>query len=77
MTRTQREKTVSLSMVKVDDRNLIRHDALAYLDGYADARSNGKDGFWCNSNYSPYARRQYLMGFEKGLRVYNVLSKSI
>lgn len=73
MSRSQRQ---SVQMIKISDSDLARHETLAYMDGYADARDYGKAGFFLNDEYGAYARERYLDGFSKGIRVYNVLNVS-
>lgn len=66
--RQQRQVT----MLKVTDDDLLRHESLAYQDGYADARDHGQEGFWLNPEYGAYARERYMDAFKKGMRVYRV-----
>lgn len=68
--RTQRKNSATL--LKISDADLIRHEALAYNDGYADAREYGQDGFFMPEEYGAGARESYLQGFHKGLRVFRV-----
>lgn len=70
MARPQRAKSVTL--LKVTDEELNRHEALAYNDGYADAREYGQDGFFMPDEYGAGAREAYMQGFHKGLRVWRV-----
>lgn len=74
MSRTQRTKSATL--LKISDSDLIRHEALAYNDGYADAREYGQDGFFMPEEYGAGAREAYLQGFHKGLRVFRVNNPS-
>lgn len=60
-------------LVVVEDKDLVRHPSLAYLDGYADARASGKHGFWMPDSYNRSDREAYLQGFNKGLRVHALL----
>jgi len=69
----RQQRTVSL--VKIEDEDLPRHEVLAYSDGYADARTFGEDGFFIPTHYNRAAREQYRRGFAKGLRVYRVLER--
>lgn len=70
MSRTQRTRNATL--LKISDNDLLRHESLAFHDGYADAREYGQDGFWMPEEYVAAAREAYMQGFRKGLRVYNV-----
>lgn len=70
MARQQRARSVTL--LKISDENLRRHEALAFNDGYADAREYGQDGFFMPDEYSAAARESYMQGFHRGLRVYRV-----
>lgn len=70
MSRTQRSR--HLSLLKISDEDLVRHEALAYNDGYADARDNGQDGFFMPDEYSAASRESYMQGFHRGLRVFRV-----
>ncbi len=70
MARQQR----TLTLLNVSDEDLVRHEALAYNDGYADARDQGKDGFFMPDEYCAAARESYLQGFNRGLRVFRVMN---
>lgn len=70
MARTQRKN--SMTLLKISDKELNRNEALAYNDGYADAREHGQDGFFMPDEYGAGAREAYMQGFHKGLRVYRV-----
>lgn len=70
MARSQRKNSATL--LKISDEDLNRHEALAYNDGYADARDYGQDGFFLPDEYGAGARESYMQGFHKGLRVYRV-----
>lgn len=70
MARNQRKNSATL--LKISDEDLNRHEALAYNDGYADARDYGQDGFFLPDEYGAGARESYMQGFHKGLRVYRV-----
>lgn len=71
MARQQRQ---TVALIKISDADLERHETLAYLDGYADARDFGKEGFFLNPEYGAYARERYLDGFNKGLRLWRLLN---
>ncbi len=70
MARQQRAKSATL--LKISDEELNRQEALAYNDGYADARDHGQDGFFMPEEYGAGAREAYMQGFHKGLRVHRV-----
>lgn len=70
MARQQRAKHATL--LKLTDAELVRHEVLAYQDGYADARDHGQNGFWINPEYGAHAREEYMHGFKRGLRVWKV-----
>lgn len=74
MARTQRAKSATL--VKISDADLVRHEALAYNDGYADAREYGQDGFFMPDEYTAAAREAYMQAFARGLRVHRVMNSS-
>lgn len=74
MSRNQRDKNASL--LTITDEELIGHPALAYLDGYADARNWGQQGYFINAAYGPHDRESYALGFKKGLRVHRVSNNS-
>lgn len=71
MARQQRKN--SMTLLKISDDELVRNEALAYNDGYADARDFGQDGFFMPDEYCAAAREAYLQGFHKGLRVWRVM----
>lgn len=71
MARQQRNGHASL--LKISDNDLLRHEALAYNDGYADARDHGQDGFFMPDEYGAGARESYMQGFQRGLRVHRVM----
>lgn len=73
MARQQRMQSATL--LKISDEDLVRHEVLAYNDGYADARDNGQDGFWMPAEYSAASRESYMQGFSRGLRVYRVMER--
>lgn len=74
MARTQRKN--SMTLLKISDDELLRNEALAYNDGYADAREYGQDGFFMPDEYGAGARESYMQGFHKGLRVYRVKERN-
>lgn len=73
MARQQRQNHATL--ITLSDEQLVRHEVLAYADGYADARESGRSGFWLNPDWSKEARTRYLIGFQQGLRVHAVNNK--
>lgn len=73
MARDQRKKSATL--LTISDEALLRHEALAYNDGYADAREHGRDGFFMPDEYGAGARESYMQGFHKGLRVWRVTNR--
>lgn len=73
MARSQRKN--SMTLLKISDEDLLRNEALAYNDGYADAREYGQDGFFMPDEYAAAARESYMQGFHKGLRVWRVREK--
>lgn len=74
MARTQRSRSATL--LKISDADLVRHEALAYNDGYADARDMGQDGFFMPEEYTAAGREAYMQGFHKGLRVWRVIQRA-
>lgn len=58
--------------LSIPDEQLVRHKDLAYEDGYSDAVSWGKDGYFISSNYNEDSKLRYLQGFTLGLRVYKL-----
>lgn len=60
-------------LITVSDADLVRNPGLlAYEDGYADAREQGKTGYFIDPSYSPEQRLRYQAGFTKGLRIYRI-----
>lgn len=72
LTAAPRKEAALHSFLNISDEKLIRHQDIAYEDGYADAREWGRDGFFISGNYSEKAKIRYLQGFNAGLRVYTV-----
>lgn len=70
MARQQRAN--SMTLLKISDNDLARHEVLAFNDGYADAREYGQDGFFMPDEYGAGARESYMQGFQRGLRVHRV-----
>lgn len=64
-------------MLAISDEDLPRHPDLAYNDGYTDAVSWGKDGFFISSKYDEPARIRYKQGFVIGMRLYNLENKGV
>ena len=63
----------SHELITLSDTDLLNEPGLvAYEDGYADAREQGRDGFCVDTTYTPEQRLRYMAGFTKGLRVYRV-----
>lgn len=73
MARQQRAK--SMTLIKISDEDLERHEVLAFNDGYADAREYGQDGFFMPDEYGAGARESYMQGFHRGLRVHRVKNR--
>lgn len=71
----RQQRSASASLLKISDDDLVRHEALAYNDGYADAREYGQDGFFMPDEYGASSRESYMQGFHRGLRVYRVLQR--
>ena len=63
-------------LLKIPDEDLLRHAALAFEEGYADARTWGQDGFFISSGYNAYDRERYCEGFNRGLRVWKVMQNA-
>ena len=60
-------------LITVSDADLASNPGLlAYEDGYADAREQGKDGYLIDPNYTPEQRLRYQVGFTKGLRIFRI-----
>ena len=72
MGRQQRGSGTS-TLIKLTDDELVGHPCLAYLDGYADARTYGENGFFMSTKYNAYDKERYSDGFKKGLRVHRLL----
>ena len=63
----------SHELLTLSDTDLIREPGLlAYEDGYADAREQGRSGFLMDTTYTPEQRLRYMAGFTKGLRIYRI-----
>lgn len=61
------------SLITLSDKDLVNNPGLvAYEDGYADAREQGKDGYCLDTSYSSEQRLRYMAGFTKGLRIYRL-----
>lgn len=61
------------SLITVSDQDLISNPGLvAYEDGFADAREQGKAGYFIDPTYNGEQRLRYQAGFTKGLRIYRV-----
>lgn len=60
-------------LITLSDADLVNQPGLlAYEDGYADAREQGKAGYLIDPSYSPEQRLRYQAGFTKGLRIYRI-----
>lgn len=65
-----------MAFLSFTNADLLRSSEIAYEDGYADARSRGKDGFFSSSLYDEDARVRYLQGFKLGLRILEAIENS-
>lgn len=60
-------------LITVSDQDLVTNPGLvAYEDGYADAREQGKSGYLPDAKYSVEQCLRYQAGFTKGLRIYRI-----
>jgi len=61
------------SLITLSDEDLATQPGLlAYEDGYADAREQGKSGYLIDPTYTPEQVLRYQAGFTKGLRIYRI-----
>lgn len=65
-----RRSLTNADLKHIATEDLLRNGALAYEDGYADAREYGSDGRFVADWYTEEQRVKYLLGFTAGLRVH-------